>query len=466
MRVMHDTDLTPNPDCPRCLELAEQVRRLAKRVDELAKDLEQAKRSGKRQAAPFRRTKRKKDPKKPGRKKGHKGSRREKPDKVDRTLKASPLETCPDCGGCSLEDRKVEENYQTDIPPVEPITTRFEFESARCADCGKRVFSQHEEQISTATHAAASHLGPRVLGLAADLKARLGIPYRKIVDILRRRFGVRVSAGALSQALDRLAARAEPTAEAMKEALREEDLTHADETGWRVDSGSAWLWVVCSKSFTFYEIVSHRRATAVREILGEDYQGILMRDGWSSYDARLDCRMLRCLLHLKRNVQAMEDRQTAQAAEQIALFTLWIDGIFDLRANRASMSGQEYLDEAVEFTDWLDEFIAADHVSEINAGFAERMSAAREHLVPILLNTDLPATNAQAEQQVRPAVVHRKISAGNKTWNGAATLARLSSIATSCGQQGCDFVQVVVEMLRSGGSEPIAFWQRPKVIEA
>ena len=462
---MHDTDLSPNLDCPRCLELAEQVKRLTERIDALSQELEKMKRKGKRQAAPFRRKERKKDPKKPGRKKGHRGSRREIPDKVDRILVAPTLDACPDCGG-SLKNRKKEENYQSDIPPIEPIVTRFEFESGWCPCCEKRIFSQHEEQISTATGAAACHLGPRILALTADLKARLGIPYRKIVDILRYRFGIRVSAGALSQANDRLAVRAEPTIEAMKQALREEDLAHADETGWRVASQSAWLWVVCSKSFTFYEIVSHRCATVVREILGENYQGILMRDGWRSYDARLDYAMLRCLLHLKRNVQAMEDRQIGQAAEEIALFTLWIDGAFHLRASRDSMSGQEYLDEVLEFTDWLDEFITMDHVSEINASFAERMSAAREHLVPIILDADLPATNNLGERQMRPAVIHRKISGGNKTWKGAGTLASLSSMAASSRQQRRDFFQVVAAILRSSAGEAVAFWQWPETAEA
>ena len=237
------------PPCPHCLELdernealvakngelAEQVEELGEQVEELAKALAAAKRAGKRQAAPFGRGKRKKNPKKPGRKNGHPGAQRKPPgdEEIDRNLIAPPLDGCPNCGG-ALKDKKNEKNYQTDLPPIQPEITCFEFESGYCPCCRERIYSHHEEQISTATGAAAHHLGPRILAFEADLKARLGIPYRKITEILEQRFGLRVTAGALAQANERLARRAEPTVYEIKEALRQEALAHADETGWPV----------------------------------------------------------------------------------------------------------------------------------------------------------------------------------------------------------------------------------------
>jgi transposase len=434
--------------------------RLRKRIRELEELVSDSERSSRRQAAPFRRSKTKAQPKKPGRKKGHPGAKRERPEKIDRSLKASPLKDCERCGH-RLVDLKTHENYQTDLPPVVPVVTRFEFESGWCESCHQRAFSRHPEQISTAVGAAASHLGPRVLALVADWKGRLGLPLRKIAGILKDQFGLEVTAGALAQANARLAERAKPTLEAMKQALAEEDLVHADETGWRIAASSAWLWVICSERFTCYEITSHRCATVVAELLGEDFEGLVMRDGWSSYDARLNCAMLRCLVHLQRNAQALEDAQEGEAAEAAGHFVLWLEGVFALRRAAEELDEAQYRREAAEMIAWFEEFVGETHNSEANQRFADRLGKIRKHVLPIVEDPELPATNNLAERQIRPGVLHRKVSAGNKTAHGASVLATLASLATSCHQQGMSFAQWVERLLLSAPGQTVPFWLSP-----
>jgi transposase len=441
-------------------KLTAKTQKLEEKVAELAKALAAAKRAGKRQAAPFGTGKKKKKPKKRGRKAGHPGSRRKKPKNIDKTLEAPPLKDCPECNTL-LVDIKVLENYQTDFPLIVAEVIRFLFASGWCPCCAKRVFSRHEDQISTATGAAAHHLGPRILAFAADLKARLGVPYGKIVEILREQFKIEVTAGALAQANQRLADLAKPTMEKLKESLSKEAVAYADESGWRVDAESWWLWVVCSERITIYEIVPHRKAVVVRDILGEDFQGWLMRDGWSSYDAQLQCLMLRCLFHLRHNAEDKEDAQIGAAAEDVSLFILWIEGVFDLRHRADELTAEQYAKEAGELVDWLDEFSQADHASAVNAKFAARLREIRHQIVPYVLDPTLPATNNCGERQVRPLVANRKISAGNKTERGAKTLASLGSLATSCRQQGKRFIDLVHAILTGHDDEAMFFLCEP-----
>ncbi len=121
---MRADDSKAQPTCPLCPELEEQIRVLEEQIRvlkeqigsrdeqirELGEALEKAKRAGKRQAAPFSRGKKKKNPKKPGRKKGHPGARRKNPKRVDKILKAPDLKNCSDCGG-ELEKKKDEVNF-------------------------------------------------------------------------------------------------------------------------------------------------------------------------------------------------------------------------------------------------------------------------------------------------------------------------------------------------------------------
>ena len=74
-----------------------------------------------------------------------------------------------------------------------------------------------------------------------------------------------------------------------------------------------------------------------------------------------------------------------------------------------------------------------------------RLWKQRDHLFTFLERADVPATNNLAERQLRPAVIARKISCGNKTLKGAQAWQTLASIAATCRQTGRSFIQLVAE---------------------
>jgi transposase len=229
-------------------ELREQVAHLQQRTAEVE-------RAGKRQATPFARKKRSANPKKPGRKAGQgpfKHRAKPAPEEVSET-KEAPLDRCPECGG-ELINRKTHEQFEVDIPPVEPVITRFVTHSGYCAHCGKRVRSQHPEQISNATGAAGVVVGPRAKALAADMKHRLGLSYGKVCELINDAYGLKVTRSAWCQADQRLAQQARLIYQELIEVMRASAVAHADETGWRIGTLSAWLWVFTNQEVTVYAI--------------------------------------------------------------------------------------------------------------------------------------------------------------------------------------------------------------------
>ena len=170
------------------------LQKMEKQIERMQNELEELKRAGKRQAAPFARRKLVEHPKRPGRKAGQgKFSRREQPARkqVDQTKKAR-LHGCPECRG-RLSDIHQHEQFVADIPKVRPIITRYVTYSGYCGGCQKRVRSRHPEQTSQATGAAGVMVGPRAKALAADLKHRLGGSYGKVSETLNDAFGLPVS---------------------------------------------------------------------------------------------------------------------------------------------------------------------------------------------------------------------------------------------------------------------------------
>ena len=226
--------------------------RLQKLVERLQAEKEELQRAGKRQAAPFARRKRVEHPKKPGRKAGQgQFSRREKPaSKQGKATKVAKLHGCPQCGS-RLQDMHKHEQYVTDIPKtIRLVTTRYVTYSGYCVKCCKRVRSRHPEQTSQATGAAGVLVGPRAKALAADAKHRLGCSYGKVSELLNDAFGLQVSRSGWCQADQRLAKTARPVYQALIEAIRRSTAVHADETGWRIGTLSAWLWVFANKEAT------------------------------------------------------------------------------------------------------------------------------------------------------------------------------------------------------------------------
>src|SRR5207245_9114715 len=72
-----------------------------------------------------------------------------------------------------------------------------------------------------------------------------------------------------------------------------------------------------------------------------------------------------------------------------------------------------------------------------------RLDKQRDHLFTFLDHPQVDATNNLAERQLRPAVIARKLSCGNKTGKGARTWEILTSLAATCSQRAESFAKLV-----------------------
>ena len=209
-----------------------------RRSEHLEKELEAARRAGRRQAAPFAKDRRQGTGRRPGRRAGaeygKQGTRRS-PTRVDETHAAPAPKTCPDCGGHVAVER-VAAQYQEDVPDVRPLVRRFDVEVGRCAQCRRRVQGRHPLQTSDALGAAGVQLGPNVAALTAELHTESGLPLEKTARVLRTRFGLHVTKGGLVRLLHRTADAAAPAYTALCEQVRRSPVVTPDETGWRVDA--------------------------------------------------------------------------------------------------------------------------------------------------------------------------------------------------------------------------------------
>lgn len=417
----------------RIAQLEEQVKQLQKQVEEL-------KRSGKRQATPFSRNKSKEKPKKPGRKagQGHFSHRvPPSPEEVNET-KEEPLNCCPSCGGC-VKDLKQHEHYEVDIPPVVPIVTKYITYSGTCCACGQSVQSRHAEQISEATGAAGVVIGPRAKALSIDLKHRLGLSYGKVCDLFGEAFGLKVSRGCLFQAGTTIAKKARPAYNELIETLSKNAAVYSDETGWRIGTLSAWLWVFTNRETTVYTIRRNRGHEVVLDILGEEFSGTLVSDRFSAYDHKKLSGWLKqkCVAHLLRNLSELKENKRAGAVRFAQDVTKLLKKALQLKKEKAKWSQDGYLKETVILEGKLDRLVDENRQfrDEENARFAMQLRKQRGHLLRFLYDDEVDGTNNQAERQLRPGVISRKTTGCNRTDGGAETHSILASLLATCKQR-------------------------------
>ena len=250
-------------------DLKSQLKERDARIAKLESVLEESRRAGKRQAAPFSKDKPKRDPKKPGRKPGSKYGRqavRAIP-VPDKTFEAPCPEQCP-CGGKVGAEGSID-LYQVDIPPIQPETWKFVVGHGHCQECGRRVRGQHPLLISKAFEVGTVHFGPRLLAFAAFQKMICGVSYDKIRLGFEQMLGFPVARSTLCRAMQRLARRAKPTRDALVEALRASPVVYADETGWKQGGRRVWLWVFTNLRETVYEILPGRGFEQAASVLGK-----------------------------------------------------------------------------------------------------------------------------------------------------------------------------------------------------
>jgi len=421
-----------------------RVGHLSARVSALEEEL----RRSKRQAGPFSKDRFKARPKRSGRKPGHPPARRATPppEAVSEALQV-PLDTCPHCGG---PVERVTDNspiYQTDLPPIQPLIRRFDTQRGWCPKCHQAVRSRHPEQTSTATGAAGSHVGPRALALAADLTHRLGLSMRQVTDLFETTFGLRLTPGAISQASQRLARLAEPAYQALKEALRTSPAVHADETGWRINGRSAWLWNFVTRSITYYAIRRSRGHGVVEEILGTFFPGVLVSDGLPTYDVVQVGGRQQCLAHLLRRAAALAETKTRGAVRFPRAIKGLLQRAMRLKERAPGLSPHGVAVARGRLEKDLDRLLEWKKVDPDNERLAAHLAKHRRHLFTFLDHAAVEPTNNLAERQLRPAVVARKCSGGNRTDGGADAHAVLASVAATCRQRAARFTDFAVRLL-------------------
>jgi len=384
--------------------------------------------------------------KKPGAKDGHAGTRRKTPPEID-AREVHRLAACPCCGGVLQRCKRPRTRIIEDIPrEITPVVTEHTIHRDYCPGCRKHV----EPVVPDAMPNAA--LGHHVVALSSWFHYGLGVTISQTRDILASPLHATVTAGGLVDAWGRMTAALRPWYEQIAEQLRNTACLHADETGWRVDGTTHWLWCFCDTRTCLYLIDRSRGGPALRRFFTEAFAGTLVSDFWAAYEqVACDDRQY-CLVHLLRELEKVDERNRSAAWTAFAklLRRLLRDGI-RLR-KRPDFSVEKYRSRILLINRRLnklaDDATGGGHADADVRRLGERISRHRDHLFTFLDKVEVPFENNHAERQVRPAVILRKNILCNRSPGGADTQAVLMSVFRTLKLRGLDPTQTIASALR------------------
>lgn len=424
---------------------------LRRQLAEALKKLDEAIRAQKRQAAPFSKGPPKDDPKPRGRKSGDDygtPAHREPPPHVDEII-AVPLPSHCACGGHVAYEQTVAQ-FQTEIPK-KPIHRRFDIDIGHCGKCGRRVQGRHPLQTSDALGAAAPQLGPDAQAMTALLKDKVGVSYGDIRTIFRDFFSIGLSRGGAAQIVLRVADRVQAAYRGIEVVVRRSRTVYPDETGWKVGGLLQWMWVFVTRTATLFRIRPSRGYDVPEQVLGADWNGTMIHDGWSPYDRFKQALHQQCLGHFQRRAKAILEFATRGAVRFPRAVLELLGAAFGLRDRRdrdeVSPHGLAVAIGRLEarlarLLDWT-------LTNPTNVKFAKHLERHRDELFLFLKEPAIEATSWPADHAIRPAVANRKVFGGNRDPSGARAQEFLASIAATCVQRGVEVFDYLSRVLRA-----------------
>jgi hypothetical protein len=236
--------------------------------------------------------------------------------------------------------------------------------------------------------------------------------------------------------LHRIKEYAQPVLDGLKAAIRASPAVQADETGWREDGINGYIWSVSTPLIRYYEYHHSRGGGVVKQLIGENYQGVLGSDFYAGYNIHHGLHQ-RCWVHFLRDIHDLKKLHP----QDEALFT-WAKDVKAVYEQAVAWAGQEP-DLTLSPRKLERVRVAQQHVFEQRLWklcqpyahttapqhtLCERVEQFLPELFVFVAVPGVPAHNNLAERSVRPLVIARKISGGTRSPRGSETRMGLASL--------------------------------------
>ncbi|WP_349431288.1 IS66 family transposase [Methylomarinum sp. Ch1-1] len=296
-------------------------------------------------------------------------------------------------------------------------------------------------------------VGPGLAAMIVCLAYRMRLSRERIQEFLYDWLGIKLSVGTINNTLHESGAAAMPLEDEFAQEIINSELLHVDETSWMEHTTFLWLWVFSTNRVTAYWIAT-RSAELLENLLGDDFNGWLMSDGYTVYRKYLS--RLRCWAHLLRKAKGLNEslNRDAQLFGQQThdLLAVLIGAVRKARITPPDTPLSEtYRLQLLLYQQMCIQMKTHEHKK--TAALATEMLNDWTAIFQVLDQPHQPLTNNEAERALRHWVILRGICYGTRSENGTRVFAILISVIETCrkrNQSPWIYLAQVIASQRSG----------------
>ncbi len=372
------------------------------------------------------------------------------------TLKPS---ACRRCGSAlaGVDDDPLRHQVW-ELPEIKPLVTEYQQHRLTCLGCGETTCAPLPAGVPCGGS------GPKLIAFTALLMACFRQSKRRtalfVTSILNIPCGPSLTIkhqNIATQALDLAYGE-------LVLALPTQPHLNGDESPTKEGPTKAWLWTFVARTFTVFALRGSRAATALTELLGETFAGVMSCDRAKMY---WQCGRLQwCWAHLKRDFQALvehPDPQVQRLGRDLLrptknLFRHWA------RCRDGTLTRTGMLRLLRPIRQEIDGLLLRGLFSGNPrlVGMCRELHEHREWLWTFLEVEGVEPTNNAAERSLRHAVIWRKLSFGTQSAGGSRFVETMLSVIETCRQQERSVLEFVTQAVeaRFRGQTPLSLLPR------
>lgn len=391
--------------------------------------------------------------------KGHKGVSRSLPDHVDEEV-IIVLEKCPNCESIlNISEEYVPHTVEDIVIERRTVVRRYKQIRYWCPGCKKKVLAKAQGVLKK------GRFGPQATMLMTTMRLE-GLPVSTIQRHLERWWGLKISEATILDVVNRVANELRPMYDTIQERIRQSEYVNIDETGWRILGTNNWLWVFDAPEAVLFRIDRSRGGKVLKEVLGEDYQGVSGCDGYSAYNT-LGCPKQQCLVHINRELQTVEAKRGIaprpllvkkepifiQSGRPPAEFLKFADSLRKILREAVEKWGKgppypaNGKQEAEKYKRRIKRLVNRTYRDEDCQRITNSLNKRIDEMFSFVKYPGIPWHNNAAERALRPSVVTRKVSYGNQSDKGAETHYILRSVHDTWAKQNIDFIDQIGNLI-------------------
>jgi len=436
-------------------QVTEQLMAAEQRIKELSEQLKQNSRNSNWPSSrdkSRRKTKslRPKSERDAGGQEGHEGHTLAFNPEPDVIAKHRPTE-CAHCQAPLSEEiaaSEVAKRQVLDLPPLRYVTTEHQVETVLCPNCGEATSGEFPTGVTNPVQ-----YGSQVKRLAVYLHTEQFVPYERERQMLADVFELPVSPGSLQNFVETAADKVEPATKAIKEAVIEAEVGHADETGFYINGQRHWLHTVSTEELTYYEAHAKRGSKATEAIgILPRFSGTLVHDAYSTYFTYKLLLHALCNAHHLRDLTAIVENDQQQWAALMIVCLLsakqlvaeaFQAGETELPADCLERIHQIY--DAIVWLGFEENPLPDTQPPPGKRGppkktkarnLVERFDQHKPAILRFIHDFKVPFDNNLAERDIRMMKVQQKISGCFRSQEGAEQFCHLRSHISTIRKQG------------------------------